>query len=193
MPIKLFRPSATGFVVLAAALAGCADSGPPPLPPAPVTHLTGGVHVGSPATASAGLGVSRVFARQVGRWDCASHPRITGCNPTAKDSLWAAGWHTDHDVFLIAEPGLRGGRLSLGSGTERLNGSQAYLSSLRLSLYRRWNTGHDDPRGTYIGIEGAAEALADFPLGLRAGIFVRIAGPAGGAKTLLALDYPIWY
>jgi hypothetical protein len=180
MAVRRFRPSGAGLGVLAALVAGCAPRAPAVLPPAP-------------AKVSIGFGVSRVVARQIGRWDCANRPQVTGCNPTATDSLWASSWHSDRDVFLIAEPGLRGGRLSLGSGLERVNRSQAYLSSLRISLYRRWNTGHDDPGGTYLGVEGSAEGLADFPLGLRAGVFVRIAGPAGGAKTLLALDFPIWY
>lgn len=193
MRIRRFRTSGVGVGVLAALLAACAHRAPPVLSPAPVSQLTGGVHVGTPATLSVGLGVSRVVSRRIGRWDCARHPGITGCRATSKDSLWASDWHSDRDVFLIAEPGLRGGRLSLGSGLERLNNSQAYLKSVRISLYRRWNTGRDDPGGSYLGVEGAAEGLADFPVGLRVGVFFRVAGPTGGAGTLLALDFPIWY
>jgi hypothetical protein len=136
MPIKLLRHSVARCVVLAAAVAGCSGGGRPPLSPAPITHLTEGVHFGSPATASVGLGVSRVFARQIGRWDCASHPQMIGCNPTAEDSIWAAGWHTDRDVFLMAEPGLRGGRLSLGSGIERLNASRFIAAGIRATTTR---------------------------------------------------------
>jgi hypothetical protein len=192
--------SAISIVVLAAILAGCSTRPQPPLPPAPDSDIAVGYHFGPPAKASIGGGISRVFARQIGRWEpCAKQDGLSGqrtlkvgCN-RAVDSIWAPSWHSDREVFLIAEPGLKGARLSLGYAVDSGNQVGSDLSTLRLSFYRRWNSDHDEPGGTYLGVEGAAVGMGAIALGLRAGVFARIAGPAGGARTLLALDFPIGY
>lgn len=197
--LTVLSPALT-LVLIAAMLAGCANRARRPLPPAPVWDFAGGYHFGTPEKASIGLGISRVFARQIGRWepcvirDGASGQRTlkVGCN-RAVDSLWASSWHSDRELFLIAEPGLTGGRVSLGYAIDRGNLTASDLSTLRISFYRRWSGAHDDPDGTYVGVEGAAVGMANIVLGLRAGVFTRVSGPAGGPKTLLALDFPIGY
>jgi hypothetical protein len=186
--------------VAATMLAACWKRSSRPLPPAPVWNFAGGYHFGPPAKVSVGLGVSRVFARQIGRWepctlfDGFSRERTlkVGCR-SAADSAWVSSWHSDREMFLLAEPGLKGGRLSLGYGIERGNTRGSDLSTLRLSLYRRWDSDRRDPGGTYLGVEGAAVAMGNISLGLRVGVFARVAGPSGGARTLLAVDLPIGY
>jgi hypothetical protein len=192
--------AAVGLLLLSGGLTACAKRSRAPLPPAPLFRFVSGYHIGVPATASIGVGVSRVSSRVIGRWEaCAVRDGASGqrrvkvgCS-NASDSVWASSWHADRALFVIAEPGLRGGRLSLGHGVERGNSNGSDLVTSRISLYRRWNTGDRDPGGTYLGIEGSAAALGAFPVGLRVGVFGRIAGPVGGARTFLAFDFPIGY
>lgn len=115
-----------------------------------------GLHAGTPAVVSLVAGVSRTVA---------STPE---------------GWQ---DVFLVAEPGIAAGRVSLGYA--RVRGSLAGGYSVRASLLRRWNESPVD----YAGAEVSLQALL---VGPRVGIFHRIGG--GSTEGLrftidLALGY----
>jgi hypothetical protein len=102
-------------------------------------------------------------------------------------------WHADREVFAIAEPGWKGGRISLGYATEKGVRESSMLTTLRASLYRRWNSDDANAGGTYIGMEGSAASLANIPLGLRVGVFTRIAGPTRAPRTLFSIDVPVGY
>ena len=127
----------------------------------------GGFHAGTPATYSAGIGVGAVVSR-----------RLTNVNRMTYD---------DSHVFLIAEPGWTTARASVGYGTERHRLRTSMLTNLRVTALRRWT---HDPVADYLGVEGAAVAMEESPLGARVGVFRRIAGPTNAHRWLFAVDFP---
>jgi hypothetical protein len=138
--------------------------------PAPTWGLVAGAHLGGASKASFGFGAARVLSRTIG---------IVESDSTSR---------ADRQVFLVAEPGWKGARVSLGYGGSRTKRSAFQSESLRLSLFRHWS---GDSSHLYAGIEGSAVALDDFVLGLRSGIFTRIAGASGGQRTFVTFDFPL--
>jgi hypothetical protein len=108
--------------------------------------LLGGLHLGTPATASIAVGPSYLIQR--------SFPRPTS-------SLAELGF-----VFMFAEPGVRAGRLSLGYFSTAGNLGTGW--SIRASLLQRWRD-----REPYAGGELSAFI---FGLGLRGGYFLPAGG-----------------
>jgi len=127
----------------------------------------GGFHAGTPATYSAGIGVAAVVSR-----------RLNNVNRMTYD---------DSHVFLIAEPGWRAARASVGYGTERHRYRTSRLTTIRATALRRWT---HDPVADYVGVEASAVAMEEFPLGARVGVFKRIAGPSNAHRWLFTVDFP---
>lgn len=100
-----------------------------------------GIHIGGPIRASVGLGAGR-------RLTCSADP---ACN-------------RETFLFTSAEPGLRGGRLSLGYGMRR--GGFATAATARGTFLQRWGKSSD---ARYLGIEMSAHAVA--LIGVRIGAF----------------------
>lgn len=144
--------------------AGCAQNPRP----APTSEFIYGIHIGMPEQVSVGVGAARVLSRQI---DSMNHKV-----------------HDDRDVFMLAEPGVTGARVSLGYGFARTQVRETDLANVRLSAFRRWS---GDSNRVYVGMEGSAVALEEFALGVRAGVFARVSGPSGGSRYLFALDFPI--
>jgi hypothetical protein len=114
-----------------------------------------GVHAGSPTIVSATVGVSRLVH-------------------------WVPeGWT---DVFVVAEPGINAGRVSIGSGRFRGNLASGY--TVRASALRRW-------RGTPADYAGAEVSVHRLLLGPRIGVFRQIRGVRN--ETLLTIDFGFGY
>lgn len=120
--------------------------------PAQAQHLVGGLHFGGPVRASLAAGVELRFG----------------------DSQSA-----EHGVFLVAEPGLRGDRLS--AGVVSLIGDLATLASLRGSVLQIRDT---EPTRRYAGVELQFAPL--FMLGARVGAFTPFGSPPGRSFMWLA-------
>lgn len=164
-------------VVLAAAITLAAIAGvqAQELKPAPTWKAVAGLHIGPPATVSITFGVGRVLTREIGyRW--------------GKDSNFTA--HSDHDMFLLVEPGLRGGRISLGYGHYTSSASGVRLATLRMSIFKRWR---GDSSRVYLGPEASFFAVENSILGLRAGALVRVKGPRGRRGVVPVLDFPFFW
>ncbi len=114
--------------------------------PAAAQRLAGGLHFGGPIRASAAGGV--MFA-----------------DPHADEP---------RGFFALVEPGLRGGRVSLGYEVSK--GNLGSYASLRASLLRTWKA---EPERTYAG--GELMVLPLFAIGGRLGAFV----PTSGSRTVL--------
>ena len=128
--------------------------------------VVAGLHFGIPAKKSVVLGVGRVIRR----------------GPFH-------GGRIQRDVFLCAEPGQRGGRVSAGYGSfsnDVVRGVN--FINARVSLFRRWS---GDSGRVYLGPELSAFGLSDAVAGLRVGALRKVSGPGGRPTTLRVTDFPI--
>ncbi len=114
--------------------------------PVMAQRLAGGLHIGGPIRASIAGGVMFVDPH-------ADEPR---------------------GFFALVEPGLRGGRLSLGYEVSK--GNLGSYASLRASLLRTWKA---EPVKDYVG--GELMVLPLFAIGGRLGAFV----PTNGSQRVL--------
>lgn len=127
--------------------------------------VVGGFHLGKPGGASIAFGVARVMRHR-------TTPQ---------------GWHQRKDVFLLAEPGTRGGRLSLGyTEYERTDEGWA-IATVRASYLRRWTA---RSRRAYAGLEVGVSGLP-LPTGIRIGEFIGLRSHREEKRSLFAIDWAI--
>ena len=113
-----------------------------------------GIHIGGPIRASVGLGIGRRLSCSV---DAACNRETIG--------------------FASAEPGLRGGRVSLGYGVRW--GGLATAATARATFLQRWGSSSDDQ---LVGLEMSAHPLA--LIGFRLGAFRTLRSSVAGSNIL---------
>jgi hypothetical protein len=87
--------------------------------------------------------------------------------------------HLPHGLLLQVEPGLGGGKASVGYATGLLPYAAA---GVKASILRTWGpTLFAEPRCTYVGVE--AEATFFVKLGI--GVMARVAGTSDSARVML--------
>ncbi len=141
---------------------------------APTVTTVGGVHIGSPAKVSAGIGVGVVLSRDT----------VFKLKPQRP-------FRRDRDVFVMVEPGLKGARASLGYGQLYHARQLGGVYSIRGTVYRRWMSDGRDPGGTYAGVEVGVGGTGESLLGIRVGFLSRVSGPMGRRGTLFTIDMPV--
>jgi hypothetical protein len=165
--------SATAVVralVFASALAASTASAQEPQPSAPAQSPEAGgpwyvgplgIHLGGPIRASVGLGAGRRLA-------CSAD---LSCN---RETIG----------FVSAEPGLRGGRLSLGAGMRW--GGLATAATARGTFLQRWGSSSDE---RYLGLELSAHPVA--LIGFRLGAFRPLSSSIAGSNILWMGNFSI--
>lgn len=154
------------FALLYLLVTGCVGNRPPT--PAPTWTPLIGFHAGSPANYSIAVGAAAVIAR-----------RLDDSSPRA---------HDDRDIFLLAEPGWKAARASIGWGLEYNRFRSTTLMNIRASALRRWT---DGPNRDYVGIEVSAQTIEELPLGARVGVFRQVGGPLDRRRFLFSFDFPV--
>ena len=104
---------------------------------------------------------------------------ITVMRAMESDTGVVTGW------FVQAEPGLAGGKVSLGVGGLLNSDHRAvppmFAMGIKASALRTWGSPRDlPPRQTLLGPE---IDITVFYVKLSAGILVRVAGPGNGRRT----------
>ena len=117
--------------------------------------FVGGLHVGSPSIVSLAVGGYRNLSR-------------------------TAATEYTQDVFALIEPGVNGGRVSVGYGDSY--GTFGTGWTMRASLLRTWRR----ENATYVGTEGSAMVLG---FGTRLGVFRRVDGGRAALRVTADLYF----
>jgi hypothetical protein len=120
-----------------------------------------GIHIGGPIRASVGLGAGRRLR----------------CSADAACSRETIG-------FASLEPGLRGGRFSLGAGMRW--GGLATAATARATFLQRWGSSSD---ARYLGLEMSAHPVA--LIGFRLGAFRPMQSSIAGSNVLWMGNFSI--
>jgi hypothetical protein len=120
-----------------------------------------GIHIGGPIRASVGLGAGR-------RLSCSAD------DACSRETIG----------FVSAEPGLRGGRVSLGYGVRW--GGLATSANVRATYLQRWGSASDQD---YVGFELSAAPIA--LIGFRLGAFRPASSGVAGSEILWMGNFSI--
>jgi len=120
-----------------------------------------GIHIGGPIRASVGLGAGRRL-------------RCSADDACSRETIG----------FVSAEPGLRGGRVSLGAGLRW--GGLATSATARATFLQRWGSSSDE---RYLGFEIGAAPVA--LVGFRLGGFRAMNRDRGGSDILRMRNFSI--